>query len=361
MRLGYFAMPLHPPGADFTKLIHDDLEQMEVLDRLGYEEAWIGEHFTMQWEPIPSPELFIANALARTRNIKLGTGVTCMVYHNPFHLAHRIAQLDHMAKGRFQWGIGTGASPLDFEVFGIDGEKGEQRTVTRDTLDAVLGIWSGKLPKGMHDNGKWRFKNPEPIEDMNFRIHLKPYQTPHPPIAVAGFSAKSDTLAMAGERGFMPMSINHVPFHTLKTHWDAYAEGAKRGGHKASRSEWRVARDVYIAKTTKQARKEALNGTLARDWFGYVYPVLRKYNYLKIVKLDPDMPDEDVTVEYMVDNIWLVGSPDDVAAKIRKLYGHVGGFGSVLAMHHEWEPRDAWVQSMTLLAKQVIPSLSDLT
>ncbi|MDA1188614.1 MAG: LLM class flavin-dependent oxidoreductase, partial [Chloroflexi bacterium] len=145
-----------------------------------------------------------------------------------------------------------------------------------------------------------------------------------------------------------------------KTHWEAYEQGAKKGGHKASRSSWRIARDVYIADTTEQAREEALNGTLARDWHGYVHPVLKKYNYLKIVKLDPDMSDDDVTAEYMVDNIWVVGSPDDVAAKLRKLHQDVGGFGSVLAMHHEWEPRDKWLKSMTLLVNEVIPALSDL-
>ena len=108
MKLGYFAMPLHPPGSDFTENIHADLDQVVELDRLGFQEAWIGEHYTMAWEPIPSPDLFIAMALARTENIVLGTGVSCLPNHNPFQLAHRIAQLDHMAKGRFMWGIGPG-------------------------------------------------------------------------------------------------------------------------------------------------------------------------------------------------------------------------------------------------------------
>ena len=108
MDLGYFTMPLHPPGSNVTKTMDDDLEQLVTLDRLGYKEAWIGEHFTTQWENIPAPDLFIAKALAMTENILLGTGVTCMPNHNPFMIAHRIAQLDHMAHGRFQWGVGSG-------------------------------------------------------------------------------------------------------------------------------------------------------------------------------------------------------------------------------------------------------------
>ena len=113
MEFGYFTMPLHPPGSNITQTLDDDLEQMVVLDRLGYREAWIGEHFTAEWENIPAPDLFIANALARTERIILGTGVTCMPNHNPFMIAHRIAQLDHMARGCFRWGVGSGGFPGD--------------------------------------------------------------------------------------------------------------------------------------------------------------------------------------------------------------------------------------------------------
>ena len=359
MQVGYFAMPLHPPGSDFSRTVHDDLDQIVTLDKLGYSEAWIGEHFTIEWENIPSPELFLASAIPMTENIVLGTGVTCMPNHNPFHIAHRIAQLDHQAQGRFQWGVGSGASPLDFEVFGVDAEAGEHRSLTRETIDMVLRIWDG-LPPGVYENRFWRFKIPEPRTDVGFRVHFKPYQKPHPPIAVAGMSAKSDTLVMAGERGWIPMSINHVPAPTLNTHWDAVEQGAKVSGRTPSRSSWRIARDVLVADTTAEARKEALEGVLARDFYGYVYPVIEKSKQLGIFKSDPDMPDEEVTLEYLVDNVWLVGSPEDVAAKIRRLYHDVGGFGTLLAMGHEWEPRETWVRSMTLLATEVIPSLADL-
>ena len=119
MEVGYFTMPLHPPGSDITKTLEDDLNQMVVLDELGYKEAWIGEHFTFAWENIPSPELFIAQALGVTKNIVFGTGITCMPIHNPAMLAHTIAQLDHMAKGRFYWGVGTSSTPGDYEMFGF--------------------------------------------------------------------------------------------------------------------------------------------------------------------------------------------------------------------------------------------------
>jgi limonene 1,2-monooxygenase len=117
MQVGYFAQPLHPPGSDSSETLQHDLYQMEKLDEWGCHEALIGEHYSAQWENISAPEIFIANALARTKNIILGTGVTCMPNHNPFHIAHRIALIDNLARGRFYWGVGSGGTPTDFQVF----------------------------------------------------------------------------------------------------------------------------------------------------------------------------------------------------------------------------------------------------
>ena len=359
MEVGYFTMPLHPPGSDVTKTLDDDLEQIVTLDGLGYKEAWIGEHFTTVWENIPAPDLFIAKALALTQNIVLGTGVTCMPNHNPFMIAHRIALLDHLAHGRFHWGVGSGGFPGDFEVFGFDPDTGEHREMTRDSIDLVLKIWDDPKP-GLYKHKYWSFTIPEPVDDYGLRFHLKPYQKPHPPIGVAGLSPKSDTLVLAGERGWIPMSINLVPARILKSHWEAVDEGAQNTGRVPDRSAWRIAREVYIADTTEEARKEALDGVLRRDFEQYFFRLLPKLGMLSLFKVDPDMPDSDVTVEYLVDNIWIVGSPDEVADKLRRLHRDVGGFGVLLAMGHEWQPKEKWVNSMTLLAKEVMPRLADL-
>jgi alkanesulfonate monooxygenase SsuD/methylene tetrahydromethanopterin reductase-like flavin-dependent oxidoreductase (luciferase family) len=199
MELGYFTMPLHPPGSDITKTLDDDLEQIITLDNLGYREAWVGEHFTAEWENIPSPDLFLAKAIGFTKNIILGTGVTCLPNHNPFMLAHRIAQLDHMAHGRFYWGIGSGGFPGDFQVFGYDPKTGEHRDTAKASLDMILQLWNNPKP-GLYKNKHWEFTVPEPDESISLRFHMKPFQLPHPPIGVAGVSHKSDTLIMAGER-----------------------------------------------------------------------------------------------------------------------------------------------------------------
>lgn len=359
MEVGYFTMPLHPPGSDLTQTLQDDLDQIVTLDRLGYKEAWIGEHLTAEWENIPAPDLFIAAALAKTENIVMGTGVTCMPNHDPFMLALRIAQLDHMARGRFHWGVGSGGFPGDFEAAGFDPKGSEHRTMTKEAVDLVLQLWDDPKP-GLYETKHWSFTVPEPEGEIGLSFHLKPYQKPHPPIGAAGVSANSDTLLLAGERGWMPMSIHFVPPPHLASHWDAVEEGAKRVGRTADRSTWRIAREVYVADTTEQAREDVLNGVVARDYERYWFSLLPYGKQLDRLKIDPDMPDSDVTVEYVMDNIMVVGSPDDVADKLRKLYEDVGGFGVLLTMGHEWQPKDAWVRSFSLLSEEVMPRLSDL-
>ena len=356
MQVGYFTMPLHPPGADPALTMEDDLRQLVFLEELGFVEAWIGEHFTAEWENIPCPDLFIAKALGMTKTIKLGTGVSCLPNHNPLMLAQRIAQLDQLARGRFYWGVGSGGFPGDFQLFGIDSQAGEHREVTREALELILDLWRDPKP-GLYESKHWRFRVPEPQDDIALRLHLRPYQRPHPPIGVAGVSEKSETLTLAGERGYIPMSINFVPARVLRTHWAGVEEGAQRAGRAADRATWRVSRDIYVADTTAQARREALAGTLARDWTGYFLPLLRKSKRLAAVKVDPAMSDDDVTLEYLLDHIWIVGDPDTVAAKLAALRREVGGFGTLLVIGHDWEPREPWVRSMRLLVDRVLPQL----
>jgi alkanesulfonate monooxygenase SsuD/methylene tetrahydromethanopterin reductase-like flavin-dependent oxidoreductase (luciferase family) len=279
-----------------------------------------------------------------------------MPNHNPFTVAHRIAQLDHMAKGRFHWGVGSGGFPGDFTVYGYDPDTGDHRKMAREAVELILKIWDDPKP-GVYESKYWKFEIPEPNDSFNLRFHVKPYQKPHPPIGVAGVSPNSETLLLAGERGWIPMSINLVPPSKLRTHWDAVEKGAQRSGRATDRAIWRIAREVYIADTTEEARKDALNGVLRRDFDLYFQRLLSSTGQLGLMKDDPDMADSDVTPEYLVDNVWIVGSPDDVTRKLQDLHDQVGGFGVLLAMGHEWQPKEKWVNSMTVLAKEVMPRL----
>jgi len=360
MEIGYFTMPLHPAGSDLSETLDEDLEQLIFLDEIGFKEAWIGEHFTAGWENIPAPDLLIAKALPLTKNIVLGTGVSCLPNHNPFMLAHRIAVLDHLAKGRFYWGIGAGSFIGDFDAFEIDAKTGEHRDLTNESLDFIINLWNNPNP-GIYQNKRWRFKVPEPQDDVGLGVHTKPFQKPHPPIAVAGITESSGTLRIAGQKGWIPMSINFVTKNVLKTHWASVEEGAINGGLKPDRSKWRIARDIYVAETREEAINEVKNGTLGRDFTDYFFKIVPKIRgNLDIFKFDKSMPDSGVTLDYMIENQWIVGSPDDVTEKIKDLYDYVEGFGCLLVMGHEWKPNDKWQKSMRLLVEEVMPRLKGL-
>ncbi|MCC7367995.1 MAG: LLM class flavin-dependent oxidoreductase, partial [Chloroflexi bacterium] len=359
---GYFMMPLHPLGSDVAETLELDLSQVERCDALGYCEAWVGEHFTAEWENIPAPDQFIAAALQRTKQIVFGTGVSCMPNHSPFVLAHRIAQLDQLARGRFIWGIGTGSFVGDLEMVGIDPRSGKHRILTLDAVDLVVKLWTGQAEPGLYEQHNWRFTVPTPDLSIGKHVYFRPYQQPHPPIAVAGVSERSETLTLAGERGWIPMSINLIPSRVLATHWDQIEAGATSSGKTADRTTWRIARDIHVAETTEQARDEALNGAIGRDFREYFLRNARKTpGRLNMYKQDPDMTDDEVTPEYLLDTTWIVGDPDEVARKLRALYHAVGGFGTVLAIAHDWPDRSVWDRSMTLLAERVLPQLADLT
>lgn len=216
MKYGMFMMPSHPPERDLVEAHEWDLDCLELADQLGFNEAWIGEHFTSPWEPIPAPDLMIAQALMRTKNIKLATGVHLLPYHHPAELAHRVAYLDHLARGRFFFGIGSGGLPSDYTLFDVDGNAGQHREMTRESLDIILKIWENDGP--FEYKGKfWNVNLPDTMYGT-LKYFLTPYQKPHPPIGVASVSIGSETLKIAGERGFIPMSLG-LNGEYISSHW----------------------------------------------------------------------------------------------------------------------------------------------
>ncbi len=360
MQYGMFSMPLRPPGGDVTKEYHQDVETFVLGDKLGYSEGWMGEHYTIPWEPVPSTDLFAASVFAQTEQIRVGTGVVLLPMHDPRLVALRIAYLDHLSKGRLNFGIGAGGAPTDFHFWDIDYKEGEHRARMRESIDVIKRLWTEDDP--FEHNGKfWQFKVPEPMMQVPLYHHVRPYQDPHPPIAVAGLHKASESLVTAGEQGWIPMSINYLPAENLITHWGAVCDGAKKGGRPTpSRRDWRIAREIFVAKTDAEARDKVLNGPMAAAYSNYMFNVLQSLGVVDLYKSDPDMPDEALTAEYVCDNIWVVGSPDTVAEKLETLYNDVGGFGTVLQIQYTYEPFQEWKDNMELLAKQVMPQLKHL-
>ena len=214
MKVGTFMMPLHPPEKDRTQTFEEDVECVIWADELGFSEAWIGQHHTAGWEPIPSNDVFIAHMLPQTTNIRLGTGVTIITQHHPANVAVRLAYLDHLAKGRLNVGFGQGGVPTDWALFDLPDPR-TQGLMTLEAMDIVLKLWQEEGPfefKGDY----WNIKLDEKVPELGLGQVLQPYQKPHPPIAMSIVREESMAATTGGQRGFIPISINMAPPHKVK-------------------------------------------------------------------------------------------------------------------------------------------------
>ena len=345
MKFGIFLGPFHRVGENPTLAIDRDLELIQWLDYLGYDEAWIGEHHSSGWEIISSPEIFMAAAAERTRYIKLGTGVVSLPYHHPFMVANRMVQLDHMTHGRVMFGVGPGALPGDAFMMGI--EPTTQREKMDEAFGIVLRLFTETEP--ITYKSDWFQLN----EAM---LQLRPYQRPHMPIAVASIQSPSG-VALAGKYGASVLTIT-VPRDpsvdpaasqqaNLKHLWDIAEESAAEHNQSVSRDDWRLCIPIHLAETRQQALDEARMGA------GYY---LREYTeQTNGRKSGFDGPVEKI-VDHMTDSgAWVIGTPDDCVDAIRKLDEQSGGFGGLLALTIDWAPREAILRSFELLARYVMP------
>jgi len=359
MKLGMFLMPSHPPERSLKAGQDYDLEVIKAGDQLGYSEAWIGEHYTAPWEPNPSPDLLIAQALMQTKSIVLAPGAHLLPYHHPAELACRVAFMDHLAQGRYMFGIGASGLPSDWQLFCVDGVKGENRDMTREALDMILNIWASD--GGYQHTGKyWKVDVPQPML-RTLKHHIKPFQKPHPPIGIAGFSPNSDTLKLAGERGFIPLSLNLSTAYCA-SHWDAVLEGAKRTGRNPDRADWRIVREIFVADTDDEAYRQSAKGMMGRMMREYLLPLFNDFQFTSLLKDDPKIPDADVTPEYLAHHGWLVGSVATVKRKLGEMNDQVGGFGTLLHFVFDYaDDPQPWFKSMRLLTEEVMPHFATRT
>ncbi len=355
MKVGSFMMPLHPPEKDRTQTFEEDTECIILADELGFSEAWIGQHHTAAWEPIPSNDLFIAHVIPQTKNIRLGTGVTIITQHHPSNVAVRLAYLDHLSKGRLNVGFGQGGVPTDWGLFDLPDPR-TQGLMTIEAMDIVFKLWEADVPfefKG--DN--WEVKIDREIPHLGLGKLLRPYQQPHPPIAMSIVQEESMAARACGQRGFSPISINMALPHKVKRHWELCCEGAVEAGRaEPDRSDWRISRSIFVGESDEEARAHALNGPFIGSLM-YLRGMLENAGKLALPKIDPAMTDEAVDADYIVDNIAIVGGVDTVTRKLRDLYETTGGFGTILMIAHDWDDKPKMRRSMELMATEVIPRL----
>jgi alkanesulfonate monooxygenase SsuD/methylene tetrahydromethanopterin reductase-like flavin-dependent oxidoreductase (luciferase family) len=300
----------------------------------------------------------VVEALRRTKQMRIGAGGFLLPYHHPAELANRVAMLDHISRGRLNFGIAASGVPTDWEMFGVDGLSGENREMTREAIDIILSIWSEK-PGWSYEGKYWKAAVPNPM-GMGLERHILPLQEPHPPIGVAGLSAPSPTLELAGEHGWIPMSLNLNPNY-VSSHWASVEAGAARSGRTVSRRDWRMVREVFVADTDEEARRWSVGDMMGRMYGEYFLPLLTAFGFSQYLKADPG-DDDNVTVEYCADHNWLVGSPDTVARKLETVYNSVGGFGHLLLFCFDYADNpEPWRHSMELLAHEVMPRVAHLT
>jgi alkanesulfonate monooxygenase SsuD/methylene tetrahydromethanopterin reductase-like flavin-dependent oxidoreductase (luciferase family) len=357
MDIGIFMFPGHRPETAIGAGAEWDLELIRWADELGYSQVWIGEHFTVPWEPCPAPDLLIARAISETEHVRLGAGSHSLPFHHPAVLAHRVAYLDHLAKGRLNFGIGASGTPSDLHLCGIDGEAGDNRRMMWESIDAILRLWTD--PEPYESSGEfWTVNKPGPMFGGKLGFHLKPFQDPHPPISVSGLSPNSGSLEKAGERGYIPLSIAFNDEY-LAGHWDSYAAGAAAAGLIPERQKWGVVREVFVAESDDQAVRYCLEGGIGAFLEGYWLPLMKGVGLLQMYKTDPEMSDSEVTPEFVLRTSAMVGSVETVVERIEAVTETTGGFGTLLQLGHDFsEHPETLRQSMELLAGEVLPRVN---
>lgn len=340
MRFGAFIAPFHPLNENPTLALERDIELIQHMDRLGYDEAWIGEHHSAGYELIASPEVFIATVAERTKHIKLGTGVSSLPYHHPLMLADRINQLDHITRGRVMFGVGPGALPSDAFMMGI--EVAKQRDMMDQALDAIVPLLRGETVTMKTD---WFTLN-------NARLQMTPYSRPHVDIAVASQVSPTGANA-AGRHGAGLLSIGATSaggFNALATNWAICEESAKDNGKTIDRNNWRLVGPVHIAETREKARENVRFGL--EKWLYY----FREVAALPLAPTDGSDPVDALIASGMA----VIGTPDDAIAQISRLQEQSGGFGAFLQMGHNWADFENTKKSYELMARYVHPKFQDL-
>ncbi|WP_430334590.1 LLM class flavin-dependent oxidoreductase [Rhodococcus sp. ACT016] len=339
LRFGAFVAPHHAAGQNPTVALQRDLELVEHLDRLDFDEVWIGEHHSAGSEIIGSPEIFIAAAAERTKRIKLGTGVTSLSYHNPLWAADRMVLLDHLTRGRVMLGVGPGSLPTDSSMIGLNPT--ECRELLDDNLDIVM-----RLLNGERVTAKTKTHNL-----VDAQLQMRPYSHPMFDIVVAGVASPTGP-RLAGKHGLGLLSIGATltpeGFDALGHHFGIMEERAAEFGTTVDRNQWRLVCPMHIAETEEQAQQDVRFGL--GEWIDYFGKVAAFPHF------GSGGASMDQMIQYMNHSgMGIIGTPAQARELIQKLIDQSGGFGSMLIMGTDWANPAATRRSFELIAQQVAP------
>jgi limonene 1,2-monooxygenase len=342
LQFGAFLAPHHPIGEHPMLQFRRDLDFVEHLDRLGYDEFWCGEHHSSGWETIASPEMFLAAAGERTKRIKLATGVVSLPYHHPFHVAQRMVQLDHMTGGRVIFGSGPGALASDAHTLGVD------PMLLRDRQDEALGIIRRLF------NGERITTTSDWFTLQDAALQLLPLQEDMPCAVASQISPSGMTLA--GKHGIGVISIGSLSeegLNALATQWSFAEAAAAQYGQTVERKHWRILMSWHIAETREQARAEARNGLL-RHHNEYITATLQRPGARPFTS-----PDEAVDkTAFAPGAVATIGTPDDLVERIKAVLELSGGFGTVVGFVHDWANPENTRRSWDMVARYVVPEIN---
>lgn len=360
MRLGYFSMPVHPLGRSWIQTLKEDREAVILADRLGFHDAFIGEHLSDGCETITSSMLFLASLVTDTTTIKLATGTANLSQHHPVIVAAQAAMLDHLAEGRFILGISPGALTSDAEALGI--LEMDRNKLFAEAIDVILEIWKRDPPYDIDlpDN---RFKVSTATTqalDVGVGRLSRPYQQPRPEIVGTVLSPGSQGVVAMGRRDFHPLSANFLLPKWLPSHWSNYAEGKAQVGELAHRQDWRVARTILVADDDKTAA--AYGGGDPQSPYAFYFRQLlyklRRSNRLFVFKTQRDEADAAVTLERVLEACVISGTVTQVVDRILALREDIGDFGELVYAGLDWVDPTIARRSMQLMAEQVLPRVN---
>ena len=211
--LQFFSWPER--RVDLATVYARALERIEIMDRSGYDAVWLAEHHFSSFSVCPSVHMVGMLAAARTRRLRIGTGVSLAPFYHPLRLAEEVALLDLLSGGRVNWGAGRGFARVEFEAFGVPPDESTSRF--RETVEIVLKAWTDE---------RLSFTG-EHFHFDNIEVLPKPAQRPHPPAWMAASS--EGAIEWAAGRGFSILMDPHSSARRNRPQAPALRRAADRG------------------------------------------------------------------------------------------------------------------------------------
>lgn len=357
MELGFFTMPIHPLEKDWRTSLAEDREAFILADKLGFVEAYTGEHVTDKAENITNCMMFLCWIANDIKRMRLGTGTVNMPNTHPAKVAADIAMLDHMLDGRLNFGISPGGLATDAEVFGnLDADR---QAMFLDGINTVLKIWESEPPYNI-ESRFWSISTEKAqMLEIGQGIMPRPLQQPHPPIVVTAVAPFSKGVTEAAARGWDPISANFLMPQWVASHWPKYVEGCERAGRKADPANWRVAKSVFVCEDMDVARRYATDPDSPYVYYySQLLKKMKKHGRANLFKEHRDQTDDEVTLDRVCEKLIIWGTPDKVADELLAFREEVGDFGTLLYAGKDWKDPELGRNSMILLAEKVKPMVN---